>query len=155
MTAAHWHLVLNHVPVFGTFFGILILIIGLVKKNLSMEKLGYIIFIVTSLITIPAFLTGEPAEHMIEKIADVSHSVIHEHEEIAEKAFVLSNILGVLSLLALVILAVKSFKFRRVSQMIVCVLGLLTFGFMVYAAYEGGKIRRPELQNETLEMERS
>ena len=43
MNPAHWHLMLNNVPVLGTAFGIVII----------------------ALLAIPAYLTGEPAEEIV------------------------------------------------------------------------------------------
>ena len=39
-----------------------------------------------AVLTIPVFLTGEETEESVEHLAGVSHDLIEEHEELAEKA---------------------------------------------------------------------
>ena len=147
MTGAYWHLVLNHIPVFGILFGIIIYSIGLFRKQTSFQNGGYVIFMLTALLTIPAYYTGEPAEHLVEKISDVPHHVIHEHEEVAETAFIMSNVLGILSLFSLMLTVKRPEKVSVFTRAMTLILALFTLIMMLYTAYEGGKIRRPELQD--------
>jgi hypothetical protein len=61
MNAAHAHLVLNHIPIFGTLFGLLLLLYALVSGNDEIKKASFGAFVITSLITIPAFSADRSA----------------------------------------------------------------------------------------------
>jgi len=55
MNAAHAHLLLNHIPILGMLFGLLLLLYALVRGNDDIKKASFGAFVITSLITIPAF----------------------------------------------------------------------------------------------------
>lgn len=99
-------------------------------------------FIVAALFTIPTNLSGEEAEHTVEKFAGVTHDSVHEHEEAAEPAFAAAAIVGVLSLATLFLTRGGKLKFLPI---IILLLSLPTFVLMVRAGYSGGQIRHPEL----------
>ncbi len=147
MTTAHWHLVLNHAPLFGLVMGIILYLWGLLRKNTSYQKFGLTVFVITSLVTIPAYYTGEGAEHAVEDLAGSSHHMIHEHEELAETAFILTNVLGVLSLLALIMMSRAPEKMNVFTRAMILILSIFTLVIMVMTAGHGGKIRRPELRD--------
>src|ERR1041384_1427092 len=102
MNEVHIHLLLNHAPVMGTAFGALLLFYGLFKKSKSVIEASMLAFIITALVAIPVFLTGEPAEESIENIPGILKSVIETHEENAEVAFWLMEALGIFSILTFV-----------------------------------------------------
>ena len=63
MDQAHLHLILNHFPILGPLFGTVLLLIGTLKNNKVIQKAGLMSIAVIALITIPAYFTGEAAEH--------------------------------------------------------------------------------------------
>lgn len=65
MTAVHVHLLLNHIPILGVLFGLLLLIYGTVKKTEEIERAGLVTFIVVALITAPVFFSGIRTAHVI------------------------------------------------------------------------------------------
>ncbi len=141
MNYAHIHLILNHVPVLGTVFGLLILTYGLNRKSEEVLKVGLIVFVGAALVTIPVYLTGEPAEEIVEHLAGVSENIIEQHEDWALYALVLMEITGVLALLNL-------FAFRRSFSKMLLTAALLSsiiaFGLIFWTANLGGKIRHTE-----------
>lgn len=84
MNAAHWHLVLNHFPIIGTLIGTLVLITGILLKGDSIKKTGLFILAIAAILAFPTHETGEEAEDIVEETTQVSHALIHEHEELAE-----------------------------------------------------------------------
>ena len=89
MNGAHMHLLVNHLPVIGSLFAILLLIWSLIRKNTEIARAALGLFVVAALTGLAAYFTGEPAEHMAEEIAGVTRGAIHTHEESAELATVL------------------------------------------------------------------
>jgi hypothetical protein len=146
MNEVHIHLLLNHAPVMGTAFGALLLFYGLFKKSKSVVEASMLAFIITALVAIPVFLTGEPAEESIENIPGILKSVIETHEENAEVAFWLMEALGVFSILTFV-MKVKENKMANSFTKVALVFSLVIFGFMAKVANEGGKIRHSEITN--------
>lgn len=145
MNAAHWHLILNHIPVMGTFFGIIFLMVALIGRNRAIIKASLWILIVVAILTIPAYLSGGSAEEMVDDLPGISANIIHDHEESAEKAFYAAIILGLLAAGRLLRYRTR----RNVSGMFLATLTLfaiITGVLMGSAANEGGKIRHPEIQ---------
>jgi uncharacterized membrane protein len=152
MDQAHLHLVLNHFPILGTLFGAVILLIGAIKKNKTLQKAGLITLVLIAIITIPAFMTGEAAEHATEHLAGSSHDMVHEHEELAELGLISASIVGVASL-ALWFLIYRN-RHQDYTRLAWAVTGLAfgSFFIMMLIGNHGGKIRRPELRGENVEV---
>lgn len=149
MTGAHWHLVLNHIPVIGTFFVLLFLVIGLLRKRDFVKKISLWILLLLALITLPVYFTGESAHEELEDMPLVSMNTIHEHEEAAELAFAGELIIGGLVILYFLFNIFKS-KLVKPIFIIILILTFATAGLMAWTANLGGKIRRPELRGETV-----
>lgn len=98
MNGAHIHLLLNHVPILGSVFALCLLLYGIFFKNRSILYAGLVTVVVTSLIGIPAFLSGEEAEHMVEPIIGINREALEEHEDMAEIAFWAMLMNGVIAL---------------------------------------------------------
>ena len=60
MNWAHIHLSLNHLPVVGTFFGVLLLLLALLRKSEELKRGSLGVFALTALLALPIYFTGEP-----------------------------------------------------------------------------------------------
>jgi len=145
MNSAELHLAINHLPIAATLFGILVLIGALLVKSDMVRKTGLLLLIAAGLFTIPAVLTGEDAEDIIENMAlgENMHDIIHEHEEMAETGRWVS--LGV-SLLALVAFFFTHTK-KSPAKLFTLITLVASIGSMVYLgniASSGGEIRHTE-----------
>jgi uncharacterized membrane protein len=145
MNPAHFHLLLNHIPILGSLFGTILLAIGLIKKDKSLLNAGLLTLVIVSIVAIPAFLSGEGAEEVVEKMPDMSHDIIHEHEEIAEKAIWLMELVGLGSLIAF-FLHLKEHPLRHAVTIAVLVLAVANFGVMAKVGNTGGEIRHTEIR---------
>ncbi|MBS1809969.1 MAG: hypothetical protein JST84_17545 [Acidobacteria bacterium] len=143
MNPAHWHLLLNHIPVIGTFLGVLLLLYGLARKSDEVKQASLGILVMAAVVAIPAFLTGEPAEEIAEHLPGVSHAVIERHEDIAKIALILMSLTGIIALVGLFL--------RQRAQWLVpmaLVFGLISAGAMGYAANLGGQVRHTEIRSD-------
>jgi len=145
MDATHFHLVLTHFPIIGTLIGLGILAYGQYSKNDSIKKTALVIFIAMAILTIPIFLTGEPAEESVEHLTGVSENIIEEHEELAEKAIWLMGLLGVFSLINFYAI-VKKTSFAKLITLITLIISLATFGLFAKVGNLGGQIRHTEIR---------
>ncbi|QTY26049.1 hypothetical protein [Flavobacterium sp. CS20] len=59
MNDAHWHLVVNHLPIIFPVVGIIVLIMSLISKSEAVKRTSYLIFIIAALSSIVAMNTGE------------------------------------------------------------------------------------------------
>ncbi|MBB6054067.1 hypothetical protein [Armatimonas rosea] len=146
MNPAYLHLVLNHLPVLGTWFGLLLLSAGFIFKSNDLKKASLVVFVLCALVAIPVFLTGEPAEGKIEGLPGVSEGLIEAHEAAAKFALILVEILGTASLLCLVFLQ-RGIRAASLVLLGVWGLALLTGGLFVYTAKLGGQIRHTEVRD--------
>lgn len=154
MNLVHLHLLLNHFPVIGTLIALLIMAYGLYKKYKPLINTAAVIMVGITLITLPAFYTGEPAEEAIENLPGISHRLIHEHEEAAELAFMLMNITGIIALSYLFLQRMKLAIAQQLS-LVLFIATLVTFVLMARAGNEGGKIRHSELLSTSADTSKS
>lgn len=148
MNAAHYHLLINHVPILATFFSIAILVWGLTAKSRSIKKVALVGFIVAGVFSVVAFQTGESAEEIVEDLPTVSHDIIEGHEESAATAQWLTIILGVGGIAGLYMVS-KSTKGVNIFLWAVLAYSLVAAVSLGYTAYEGGQIRHTELRENT------
>lgn len=146
MNSTHAHLLLNHFPVIGTLIGIMILLYGLLIKNINIQKVSLATIVAMALIAIPVFLTGEPAEEAVENLPGVAESIIESHEEAAEVAFWVMMLTGVFALITLG-LQIVNHPFAKTFVLIALISGIASFGLMGRAAYLGGQIRHTEIRS--------
>jgi hypothetical protein len=145
MTAAHWHLVLNHIPLLGLLFGTAILAYGLWRGQTDVQQASLGLLAVAGLAIIAVYLTGEPAEEVVEGLAGVSHDAIEAHEHFAWYGLVAGIATGVMALGALLYGALRRQLVRWTA--VATLLGaLLSVGLIGYTANLGGKISHPELR---------
>lgn len=143
MSIVHLHLILNHVPVIGMVFALLILGVAAWRRNDGMGRLGLAVMVGLSLVTAVVFLSGEPAEEAIERVAGVSEAMIHPHEEAAEAALIATGIAGVLALTAL-----SAYRRRALPRWLTgaaFTAALVSTTMLGWAANLGGQIRHTEI----------
>ena len=147
MNDAHFHLVVNHIPIVGLLIGTLTLVAGLLlkKREVKLTALGVLIF--SAIASLFAFYTGEGAEEIVEKIAGISETLIHEHEEYAETFFTLTIILGITALAAF-IAEVKNVKFSKYLIVLVLLVAVSDGILAKYVGTSGGEIRHTEIRND-------
>ncbi len=141
--AAHWHLVLNHLPVVGVFAGVLLMVALYVFDLEDLKTVSLWWFVAVALVGVPVYLTGEPAEELVEGMPSVSHDALEEHESVALWSFTLLCITGAWAVFGLI--------YRKLDESasawilpVLFVAALVTSGMMGYTANVGGKIHHPE-----------
>ena len=148
MNDAHLHMVFNHFPIIGLFFGIGILAFGIIKKQTILVNTAYVIFIFCMIMAKATMMTGEGAEEIVEELG-ISKEIIHEHEEIAETFMKVLYVLGILSILGLVANVKKHAKASIVSYVVL----VLATGAAVLSksvGTSGGEIRHTEIRENTV-----
>lgn len=138
MDLAHLHLILNHVPIVGFPFLLVLGIWAHLRNDDALRKFLYAMAIGLTLVTAGAFQTGEPAEDRAES-AGVAKSLIHDHEEAAETAMVFAWVTAALAAVAL--FSVGKPSIDKVTAGLFALSLVLTIGALGWTGYVGGQIR--------------
>ncbi|EIJ37795.1 hypothetical protein JoomaDRAFT_0762 [Galbibacter orientalis DSM 19592] len=147
MNDAHFHLVVNHLPIVGVLIGFLVLLAGLIMKKPQIKNTALGIFIFSALTAIAAFLTGEGAEEIVENLPGISETLIHKHEDYAELFLTMMLILGGVSLITL-FLQYKKLPFSKYGFVLILLLSMVTMGIAKYVGTSGGEITHIEIRSD-------
>jgi hypothetical protein len=143
-SGAHLHLMVNHAPLFGAIFALVLLLASFIWAPDVLRRTALAVLIFTALAAVVADLSGDPAEDAIRGFPGVQRAIIHEHEEFADKAYIAASVVGVLALIGLV-------RYRRApvtrgvaytalaAAAVVC-------GMMAWTALLGGRVRHTEVR---------
>lgn len=148
MTAAHFHLALNHIPLLGILFGAALLAYGLWRDSGDVQRASLGLLAIAGLTTIAVYLTGEPTEDIVEGLAGVSHDAIEAHEALGTYALVAGLLTAFSALLALVLRTVGEHLVRW-TVLLTLALAIASTGLIGYTANLGGKVSHPELRADT------
>jgi uncharacterized membrane protein len=137
---AYLHLLSNHVPILGSLFGVLLLVVALVKPNLNTTLSAYLILLVSGIGGIVAYFTGEPAEESVEHVPGISHKLIHVHEEMAENALIFVFLLTAAAVVGLWAERAQWKNAKKIERFTL-VIGIIAFILFAFTGYLGGHIR--------------
>ena len=145
MNAAHFHLLLNHIPVVGAFFSLLLLAAAVARRSEELKKAALWALVVVAAFAIPTYLTGEPAEMVIMDLPDVTEAVVDQHQDAAKVALALVLAGGVAALAGLVVWRAKAVPHWFAVALLAWSVAVL--GVLAWTANLGGKIRHTELRS--------
>lgn len=143
MNWAHAHLIVNHVPVMGAGFALLLLLWGLRKGSPEVQDAALGGWVLTALAAGAAYLTGSYAGDLVQTLPGVVGSRIATHEEAALLALISAIATGLLAAVGLIV-GRKRGGTPRWCTLGSLLLGVLTCLLMARAANLGGEIRLPE-----------
>ena len=146
MNQAHLHLLFNHLPILGTLFGLLVLGTGIFLKNNSVKRVALGMFVLSAITAIPAYLTGEGAEEVVESLPGVSENLIEKHDELANIFLWMVGGLGLLSLSTFY----ADFKSKKMAPTLYTLTLIAAIGTMIFAQQvgsSGGEIRHTEIRS--------
>jgi hypothetical protein len=145
MNAAHLHLILTHIPIFGCGVGLCLFVISLVGRSGELQRASLWMFTVTGLLTLPTYLTGRPANAFLMKLMPgMPPDPSDQHAEIAVIALTCALLLSLAAILTLY--ASRGNKPTPVwSKVVLLLLSVAATATMVWTANLGGKIRHSEI----------
>ena len=143
LNPAHWHLLVNHLPIIGSIIGLFILGYGIISKTEVVIKMSYWLFIVLAVFAVIAKQTGEQAEGFIMSAKLADETLIEPHAQAADYAQWAMIILGLIALAALFINRLKTLK---VMPLIVLITALVAAGLMGWTGFLGGEIMHKEIR---------
>jgi hypothetical protein len=148
MTLTHLHLMLNHLPIFGMIVLFILLAHAIIFKKENLIKIYLWYFAAAALITLPVFLTGDPASEYLKTVfPDVNNDLIENHETFGYISLIISLVLGLSGMIAL-----RYFKdleilpsWFKYSYLVVALLAVLAFS---WTGKTGGEIMHSEITAE-------
>ncbi len=145
MNSAHWHLLIAHAPIAGAFFGLCLLLLGLLKRSEELKRTSLLVFIFTALLAWPTHQTGPLAAAMLRRVAPgIPLDPSDQHSEIAVLALAGILVLGFVSLIGLLFFR-KGRNLPKAYLAILLLLALGCSGLMGWTANLGARIRHPEI----------
>lgn len=144
MDLTHLHLVITHLPIYGTILGILVLLYGFMVKSSQTRMAAYFVLLLSAIGGIIAFSTGEAAEDTVKKIEGISRELVHEHEEFAEITIYAVIAQAVVALGALWFTWKKS-RLAHAISIATLLVALTCFTMTGWTGYLGGQIRHSEI----------
>jgi uncharacterized membrane protein len=144
MDQTHIHLVITHLPIFGSILGGFVLAYGLWTKSNETKIAAYGLFIISSIGAGIAYITGEAAEESVEHLPGIFEATIERHEDFAIYALVSLIILGVASILG-IFLTLKKSPVKRTVAFVIFLISLVILGLVARTGFLGGQIRHSEI----------
>jgi hypothetical protein len=146
MNQAHLHLALNHLPIIGTLLGLITLLAGVILKDPGIRKAGLGLFIISGIMVIPAFLTGEGAERVLKYIGQEVETIGQKHEDLGEIVVWICGGTGLLALVALFI-EKKYASYFKILIYSILVISLVNCFLLKKLGTTGGEIRHTEIRS--------
>ncbi len=144
MNWTHMHLLLSHLPVVGTLVGLVLLAAALLRRNTAVQAAALAVLVGSAATAVPVYVTGEPAEEVVEELAGVSGAAIEAHEESALVSLVSVGLLAVVAALAWMMSRRGHRAARRVAVATLA-FGIVTAALLARTANLGGRVRHSEI----------
>ena len=141
--SAYLHILTNHVPVIGTGIVLFVILYGFIRKSDEIKKLAMVLMILTSLVTIVVFNSGEKTGQIVEGITGVNEEMISPHGEFADYSYKAAMIVGIIALVLLIVYRKKHLPVYIVIIFFLLVAGVN--GMMAWTSHLGGKINHLEI----------
>ena len=142
MNWPHVQLALNHVPVLGSIFIFLLLVVGVCKRSDELKRLALQALLLLAVVSIPIKFTGDFAS---EQLADADATFVQRHEQTADQATTGIFITGLVALAGLIVSRRRK-PVPAWATTVALVVTLATFLLLLRTAQSGGQIRHPEIR---------
>ena len=160
ITAPHWHLLINHLPVVGIMASVLLLIWGLIRNSAELKRTALLTFVLVGILAFVANWTGDGASGVVRDIPGVNRQDIREHSSAADIATYISMGLAGIALIGLIGTwrkkedtgvstenYIRHHKEPHKAFIIIClIVGLIDIYVLAWTANLGGEIRHPEIR---------
>ena len=140
------HVVLNHLPIYGTMLAALALAISLILRSRAAQITALILTVIAGASAYPVLVTGQRAYKAIRGMADdAGADVLDEHMDRAEKTIGVFYFLAALAIAGLLV-PIKWPKSAVPLAALTLVVAIFCSGIAVYIAQPGGRVRHPEFR---------
>ena len=140
------HVVLNHLPIYGTILGALALAVSLILRSRAAQITALILTFIAGVSAYPVLVSGQRAYKTIRGVSDdAGADWLDEHMDRAEKTIGAFYFMAGLAAAGLLI-PIKWPKSAFPLAVLTLVIAVLCSGIAVYIAQPGGRVRHPEFR---------
>jgi hypothetical protein len=140
------HVVLNHLPIYGTMLGAFALAVSLFLRSRTAQITALILTLIAGVSAYPVFVTGERAYKAIRSLTDdAGADWLDEHMDRAEKTISAFYLLALLALAGLLV-PIKWPKLGMPLAALTLAAAILCSGIAIFIAQPGGWVRHPEFR---------
>jgi hypothetical protein len=140
------HVLLNHLPIYGTILGALALAVALTLRSRAAQITALILTLIAGVSAYPVFVSGQRAYKAIRGLSDDDGAEsLDEHMDRAEKTISAFYFMALLAAAGLFV-PIKWPKSAFPLASLTLVAAILCFGVAVYIALPGGRVRHPEFR---------
>ena len=83
MNLAHFHIMVNHVPSLGSILGLLLLALGIYKKDETIKQFAYFVLVLITMAVLPTYVSGAEAQRIVKTSASYSAGMVQLHQNLA------------------------------------------------------------------------
>jgi uncharacterized membrane protein len=140
-------MILNHFPADGFVVALIFYIIALVVNNDGMKRTSLAVFVISSILAVPTYVTGAASMWALTDppIQEISKALINAHRDLA-----LMMLFGVGFTGAAAWIELWRFRhlgrFSNRSLYVVLAFAIITLGVMAETGHRGGQINHPEIR---------
>lgn len=144
---AHFHVVVNHLPIFASLFAALFLAVSLVakKERAIWIRAAMLLLIISFVGVAAAFLSGSPALDVIEGQPRTSARALTAHHIAALAASIISGVAAIMTIVAFTLRARRG-DYPRWAIALLFAVTLAGAVSLAWTGLAGGRINHPELQ---------
>ena len=140
------HVLLNHLPIYGSMLGALALAISLVLRSRAAQITALILTLIAGASAYPVLRTGQIAYKTIREVSDDSGADwLDEHMDRAEKTIGAFYLLALLAFAGLLV-PIKWPKAGLPLAVVTLAGAVICSGIAIYIAQPGGRIRHSEFR---------
>jgi hypothetical protein len=148
MDATHLHLVVNHLPIVGTFLALPLLLLALVRRaDAGALHAAALVLVLAGGGAVVAKESGQRAEEAVEHLVGTDEAALQTHEERAEVAVPLSVVTALLALGTVAARAWRPGVASTVATVVTLAAAAGSAGAMAWVGQSGGLIRHSELRD--------
>lgn len=140
------HVLLNHLPIYGTMLGALALVISLVLRSRAAQITALTLTLIAGASAYPVLRTGQMGYKTVRGLSDdPGADWLDEHMDRAEKTIGAFYFLALLALASLLV----PMRWPRTGWPLAAVtlaVAVICSGIAVYIAQPGGRVRHPEFR---------
>ncbi len=145
-SAVQWHLMLNHLPVAGCLFALLLFLAAAILNQRVLYCAACALLLLSALLTLPVYFTGQEAVPTVEALDPSAEPLLATHGLMGRFAL---NFMLLAGAAAVVLLVREWRRFNdpvRLASLLAIGALLLACAFMAYVAHTGGLVRHPEIR---------
>lgn len=146
LSIAHIHLLVNHFPIIGSIFILILFLIALIFKDIFLQKLSLWFLAGIALSTAVAYVSGNGTKRAVQGLSQVSDTTITAHEQAARYGLIIMFLAGIVSVGGILFYRkrpILPLYFRITVLMILFV----SVAVLTYVGLLGGQIMHPEIRS--------